>query len=50
MCVQGTEAKLMEPHKCGGWSWCDWNDIPKPRFLPLQQLLDTGHNPFSDTR
>lgn len=40
--VQGDEARNLEPDKCDGWLWTRLDDIPEPRFLPLQQLLDTG--------
>uniref|UniRef100_A0A6T7UFD1 Nudix hydrolase domain-containing protein n=1 Tax=Pyramimonas obovata TaxID=1411642 RepID=A0A6T7UFD1_9CHLO len=37
-----TEAQNMEPHKCEGWIWVKYTEVPKPAFMPLQQLLDTG--------
>lgn len=30
---------LLEPHKCEGWSWFDWNDLPKPLFPPIRSLI-----------
>lgn len=33
------EPQLLEPHKCEGWEWFDWNDLPKPLFLPMQSLI-----------
>lgn len=39
------EAELKEPDKCREWRWFDWNDLPEPRFLPLQNLLDSGYAP-----
>ncbi|KAG2499860.1 hypothetical protein HYH03_002151 [Edaphochlamys debaryana] len=43
----GTEAKLMEPHKCESWMWVPWDGIPEPTFLPLQALKDSPYRPFS---
>lgn len=33
------EPQLLEPHKCEGWEWFDWNDLPTPLFLPIQSLI-----------
>lgn len=30
---------LLEPHKCEGWSWFDWNDLPMPLFPPVRSLI-----------
>jgi len=40
------EPKVMEPDKCGGWIWVDWDQAPKPRFLPIENLLKTDFRPF----
>ncbi|MBS4168720.1 NUDIX hydrolase [Parachlamydia sp. AcF125] len=43
------EPQLLEPHKCEGWEWFDWEDPPSPLFptivslrdkFPLNDLLD----------
>ena len=52
--VEGdTETKLMEPNKCEGWMWVDFDsewDEKKPMFLPLQMLHEAYQtfkwNPF----
>lgn len=31
--------KIMEPEKCEGWNWFNWNNLPEPLFLPIQNLL-----------
>jgi len=41
----GGNPKIMEPDKCEGWNWFDWNDLPKPLFLPIQNLLKQGFVP-----
>lgn len=40
------EVKIMEPEKCEQWEWFDWNNLPKPLFLPAQNLLKQKYNPF----
>ncbi len=33
----------MEPEKCEGWEYFAFpSDVPSPRFVPLQALLDAG--------
>ena len=36
--IVGTPQAL-EMKKCAFWKWCDMNDLPKPLFLPIQNLL-----------
>ncbi|KAK1380956.1 Mutator [Heracleum sosnowskyi] len=36
----------MEPEKCGGWEWYDWEDPPKPLFIGLENLVQSGFTPF----
>ncbi|OEU63521.1 MAG: DNA mismatch repair protein MutT [Desulfobacterales bacterium S5133MH16] len=31
--------ELKEPEKCEKWEWFFWNELPEPRFLPLENLL-----------
>ncbi|MEK7680606.1 MAG: NUDIX hydrolase [Patescibacteria group bacterium] len=40
------EVKTMEPEKCEGWDWFDWNNLPQPLFLPTQNLLKQNFNPL----
>ena len=42
--VQGTPRNL-EPHKCEGWAWFAWDELPSPLFKPLQSLLAIGWRP-----
>lgn len=43
--LQDAIAENLEPQKCGGWEWLDWNAIPHPRFMGLQKLIDSGYTP-----
>lgn len=36
----------LEPEKCGGWDWFDWDNLPKPLFQGLETLVQTGFTPF----
>ena len=40
------EVKVMEPEKCEKWGWFEWNNLPEPLFLPIQNLLKKGYNPL----
>jgi 8-oxo-dGTP diphosphatase len=36
-----------EPEKLEKWELFEWHDLPQPLFLPIQNLLKQGFNPFS---
>ncbi len=38
--------EIKEPNKCLEWKWCDWNNLPKPLFVPLANLIKKGYSPF----
>mgnify|MGYP003394911621 FL=1 len=40
------ELRIMEPEKCERWDWFDWSSPPQPLFIPQQNLLKSGYNPF----
>ena len=40
------EVKVMEPEKCEKWDWFEWNNLPEPLFLPIQNLLKKDYNPL----
>ena len=40
------EAKIMEPEKTEKWAWFSWDSLPEPLFLPIENLLKQGFNPF----
>ncbi len=33
------ELRLLEPHKCEGWEWFGWDELPAPLFLPVHSLI-----------
>ncbi|ONK66258.1 uncharacterized protein A4U43_C06F5850 [Asparagus officinalis] len=37
----------VEPDKCSGWAWHEWDSLPDPLFKPLEVLVSSGFNPFS---
>ena len=40
------DVKIMEPHKCERWGWFDFDSLPAPLFLAMQNLLKKEFNPF----
>ncbi len=38
--------KVMEPEKCERWDWFEWNNLPQPLFIPIQNLLKQNYSPF----
>ncbi len=40
------EVQVMEPEKCEEWRWFDWNHFPEPLFVPIENLRNTGFDPF----
>jgi 8-oxo-dGTP diphosphatase len=41
------DPELGEPEKCSEWGWFPWSDLPEPLFLPIENLLKKGYNPFA---
>lgn len=33
------EAKRLEPEKCAGWQWFDYQNLPAPLFVPITRFL-----------
>jgi len=33
------EPKLLEPEKCEGWQWFDWDTLPSPLFPSVSALI-----------
>ncbi|REJ76776.1 MAG: NUDIX domain-containing protein [Acidobacteria bacterium] len=42
---RGGEAEVLEPHACSEWRWSPWDDLPRPLFLPLENLRRSGWRP-----
>ena len=40
------EVKIMEPNKCEQLEWFDWNSLPQPLFVPVQNVLKLNFNPM----
>jgi 8-oxo-dGTP diphosphatase len=40
------DLQIMEPEKCEQWSWFDWTNPPQPLFIPQQNLIKQGFDPF----
>ena len=36
------EPRLLEPDRCEAWQWFEWDNLPSPLFLPIQNLLRQG--------
>ncbi|GLT91737.1 hypothetical protein SLE2022_096100 [Rubroshorea leprosula] len=36
----------LEPEKCDGWDWYEWDKLPQPLFRPLEEMVRSGLNPF----
>jgi 8-oxo-dGTP diphosphatase len=45
---EGGDATVLEPEKCSEWRWFDWNQLPSPLFLPIQNLLKGGFRIVGD--
>jgi 8-oxo-dGTP diphosphatase len=40
------EPQTLEPHKCEGWMWVKYDNMPRPLFQPLARLLmSKGYRP-----
>lgn len=40
------ESKLKEPEKRELWEGFNWKELPTPLFLPMQNHINQGYNPF----
>jgi 8-oxo-dGTP diphosphatase len=41
----GGEPVVREPTKCARWAWFNWDALPEPRFLPLENLIRISFTP-----
>ncbi len=42
------EPNIMEPEKCTEIGWFSWDCLPRPLFIPMQNLVDSGIDPFEE--
>ncbi len=40
------EVQIMEPEKNEKWDWFEWDKLPSPLFIPLQNLIKQGFDPL----
>ena len=40
------EVEVKEPDRMIEWNWFSWNNLPKPLFKPIENLLKQNFNPF----
>ncbi|MEI6532611.1 MAG: NUDIX hydrolase [Candidatus Roizmanbacteria bacterium] len=40
--VNMNKALVLEPDKIDKWEWFEWENMPKPLFLPIQNLIQSG--------
>ncbi|QFR39126.1 NUDIX domain-containing protein [Candidatus Gracilibacteria bacterium 28_42_T64] len=40
------EVRIMEPEKFEAWNWFERDNFPKPLFVPIENFIKKGHNPF----
>ena len=46
------EAERLEPEKCAGWQWFDYQKLPAPLFVPIprflsQAAISSGHDLYA---
>jgi 8-oxo-dGTP diphosphatase len=44
--LAGGDLKNLEPHKCEEWRWFGWDELPRPLFVPFENMLKQGFTPF----
>ncbi len=43
----GGVAAICEPDKTHEWQWFRWDELPRPLFLPIENLIKDGLNPLA---
>lgn len=41
------QVQIKEPDKCEVWQWCEWDHLPQPRFLSLENLRRQSFDPVA---
>lgn len=44
---KGGDASVMEPGKCEKWEWFEWENLPEPLMITVNNFKKTGYNPFT---
>ena len=39
--------QTLEPDKCEGWEWYEWEKMPSNLMLPIKNLIKQRYNPFN---
>ncbi|KKU18047.1 MAG: MutT/nudix family protein [Candidatus Pacebacteria bacterium GW2011_GWB1_47_8] len=42
LCTAKGKPRAMEPEKCVEWKWFEWDNLPKPLFLSVENLIKSG--------
>ena len=42
------EPKVMEPEKCESWEWFEWDNLPQPLFLTIENLFQQAFLPSNN--
>jgi 8-oxo-dGTP diphosphatase len=42
----GGEPQLCEPHKCAGWQWFEWDNLPETLMVSMINLQASGYSPL----
>ncbi|MFH4963681.1 NUDIX hydrolase [Gaetbulibacter sp. M235] len=41
------DARVREPEKCEKWDWFEWEKLPDPLFIPIENLIKNNFNPIN---
>jgi 8-oxo-dGTP diphosphatase len=41
------QLQIREPDKCEIWDWFEWDHLPQPRFLSLENLRKLPFDPIA---
>jgi len=45
-CSNGIHSGPIQQAQCTDWHWAKWKELPRPCFLPLHLLHQSGFDPF----
>jgi 8-oxo-dGTP diphosphatase len=38
--------QVLEPNKCEGWEWFEWDHLPEPLFESIKSLVESENHPW----